>query len=155
MPPPAVEITCWASSCHPVINRNMRFTACGFWSELFFVEPRSVSNSPSLPFILGWRIELAFYSSLSLPLSLSLSLYIYIYIEREREREREGIKERNGKSVWSRLEETQYWDDKIWPWVPRYSYPRNAPLARPSNNWILQTCPLVREGAHTNKPITF
>jgi hypothetical protein len=46
------------------------------------------------------------------------------------------------------------WDSKIWSWVPRYSDSRKSALARTSNNWKIQTRPLVRENAHINNPIT-
>jgi hypothetical protein len=39
------------------------------------------------------------------------------------------------------------WDGKIWSWGPQDSDPRKTVLARPSNNWKLQTGSLIREGA--------
>jgi hypothetical protein len=49
--------------------------------------------------------------------------------------------------IWSsRLWGHKNRENKIWSWVLRDSDPRERALARPSNNWKLQTLPLVRGG---------
>jgi hypothetical protein len=47
----------------------------------------------------------------------------------------------------SRLEESRFWDSKIWSWVPRDSDMRMSALARASSNCKRQTRHLVRDGA--------
>jgi hypothetical protein len=46
---------------------------------------------------------------------------------------------------------SQIWDRNIWSRVPRASDPRKTALARYSSIYQIQTCSLVREGAHKNQ----
>jgi hypothetical protein len=49
----------------------------------------------------------------------------------------------------TRFGEFQNWETKIWLWIPRYSGTRKTALARPSNDWVLEILPTVREGIPT------